>query len=168
MDTEVRITNVLEQLCRDVENDAKDRPGIEYSADIFIPTLQEHRAELYAISVRCVLAMHLPPSSEWTVGTLRCVVSERTQLGIRVRTFDPRRDATAALDVKQDTAAAVPDLECKICFENARAVVCTPCGHDVFCRRCITAVCNKREKFPCPLCRQEVTGVVCRPDALSQ
>jgi hypothetical protein len=159
LDMAVQLTNAIEHLCRRLEDDAEDRPAARYGVDVLIPPEQVCRAECYANSVRHVLAMRLPPSSEYTVGTLLCSTSQKTRLGIRVRTVDPDRSATTALDVKQDTMAAVPDLECNICFENARAVVCKPCGHNRFCRSCITSVCNKREKFPCPLCRGDVTQV---------
>lgn len=47
---------------------------------------------------------------------------------------------------------------CKICYEREVGCALEPCQHHAFCLRCSQRLTDLKEK--CPLCRQEVTGLI--------
>jgi hypothetical protein len=50
----------------------------------------------------------------------------------------------------------VEEEQCILCYENAKNIAFSPCGHNVTCSECYTKLIKPRE---CPVCKQGITSL---------
>uniref|UniRef100_A0A2C9M8E5 RING-type domain-containing protein n=1 Tax=Biomphalaria glabrata TaxID=6526 RepID=A0A2C9M8E5_BIOGL len=88
----------------------------------------------------------------------RLVQEEKRPLESQAVTLLSSVDTTQALESIQIFKERNNQLRqqtcCKICMDKEVAVVFLPCGHLISCAECASAMRN------CPLCRQDVRGIV--------
>jgi DNA repair protein RAD5 len=70
-----------------------------------------------------------------------------------LRTRNVKSSSSGFFKAKENDAEADEPSECVICLSPYEHPVLLPCGH-VFCRECLSPLCNERGAFPCPHCRK--------------
>ena len=59
---------------------------------------------------------------------------------------------------RDDAEASWSALECVVCLDRDRSVLCVPCNHLAMCAECAKGVAGEDEE--CPICRSAVTGTI--------
>ena len=59
----------------------------------------------------------------------------------------------------KETKRTKEDNTCVICADNAKEVVCIPCGHFCMCPVCMEEILTRESLGDCPVCRAKITSV---------
>lgn len=80
--------------------------------------------------------------------------ASRSDLKEKIRNLEDQVECLKAAVQLAEKGSSV----CKICYEREVGCALEPCRHHAFCLRCSQRLTDLKEK--CPLCRQEVTGLI--------